>query len=91
MHDVEAVPKMLEQISEPASRRYITDGAYDTQNVYDAIEKHSTKAKIVITPRDNAVESNQWHAEQNKSLDIIEEHGKGGPVQNKKIWSTKLC
>lgn len=76
VHDAEVVPEMLEQISKPANR-YIADGAYDTKDVYDAIEKHSTKAKIVIPPRDNAVESDQWHAERNKSLDIIEEHGKG--------------
>jgi len=75
-HDAEVIPELLEQINEPADR-YIGDGAYDTKDVYNAIEKHNIDAKIVVPPRENAVDSGQWSAERRKSLDIIEEHGKG--------------
>lgn len=75
-HDAEVVPELLEQIDEPADR-YVGDGAYDTKEVYDAIAKHSKKAKIVIPPRENAVASESWHSERNKSLDIIKERCRG--------------
>ena len=76
-HDAEVVPELLNQIDTPAER-YIGDGAYDTKGVYEAIEKHSPNTKIVIPPRDNAVGSELWHAERNKSLEIIDKHGSGG-------------
>jgi hypothetical protein len=77
MHDSEAVPELLDQISDPANR-YVGDGGYDTKAVYDAINEHNTNAKIVIPPREGAVRSDQWHPERNKSLDIIEDHSRGG-------------
>jgi len=76
-HDAEVVEELLSQIDVP-SERYIGDGAYDTKAVYEAIEKHSPNTKIVIPPRDNAVGSELWHAERNKSLEIIDKHGSGG-------------
>jgi hypothetical protein len=56
MHNAEVVPELLNQIDTP-TERYIGDGAYDTKGTYEAIEKHSSNAKIVISPRDNAVGS----------------------------------
>ena len=76
-HDAEVVPDLLNQIDTPADR-YIGDGAHDTKGTYEVIEKHNPNAKIVIPPRDNAVESESWHAERNKSLGIINKHGSGG-------------
>lgn len=77
IHDAEVVPELLDQIDESAER-YIADGAYDTKATYEAIENHSSNAKIVIPPRDNAVESELWHDERNKTLEIIDKHGYGG-------------
>ncbi|MDQ6983486.1 MAG: IS5 family transposase [Ghiorsea sp.] len=76
-HDSEVVPELLDQIDTPA-KRYIGDGAYDTKDTYNAIEKHSPGAKIVIPPRDNAVDSELWHSERNKTLEIIDKHERGG-------------
>ena len=53
-HDAEIIPNLLEQIEEPADR-YVGDGAYDTKDVYDAVEKHNQDAKIVIPPRESAI------------------------------------
>lgn len=76
-HDSEVAPELLDQI-EDSAERYIADGAYDTMDTYESIEAHSPNAKIVIPPRENAVESPLWHEERNKTLEIIDKHGYGG-------------
>jgi len=77
VHDSEVVPELLSQL-ESKGDRYIADGAYDTKGVYEEIEKQNKDAKIVISPRENAVASDEWSAERNKTLDIIDKHGYGG-------------
>ena len=77
VHDSEVVLDLLEQL-EGMGDRYVADGAYDTQGVYKEIEKHNKNAKIVISPRENAIMSDVWSAERNKTLDIINKHGYKG-------------
>ncbi len=60
-HDAEVVPELLDQI-EDSAERYIADGAYDTKATYGSIEAHSSNAKIVISPRENAIDSVLWHS-----------------------------
>jgi hypothetical protein len=76
-HDSEVVSELLDQIDEPAER-YIADGAYYTKATYESIEAHNLNAKIVIPPRDNAIESELWPDERNKTLEIIDKHSYGG-------------
>jgi len=76
VHDSEVVPELLSQL-ESKGDRYIVDGAYDTKGVYEEIEKQNKDAKIVISPRENAVASDEWSTERNKTLDIIDKHGYG--------------
>ena len=77
VHDSEVVSGLLNQLKDMGDR-YIADGAYDTKEVYKEIERQNEHAKIVISPRENAVTSNEWSVERNKSLDIIDKHGYGG-------------
>lgn len=73
VHDSEVVSDLLNQV-EGTGDRYVADGAYDTKEVYEEIEKQKENAKIVISPRENAVISEEWHIERNKTLNIIEKH-----------------
>ena len=77
VHDSEVVSDLLNQV-EGTGDRYVADGAYDTKEVYEEIEKQKENAKIVISPRENAVISEEWHIERNKTLNIIEKHGYKG-------------
>jgi hypothetical protein len=77
VHDSEVVLDLLNQV-EGAGDRYVADGAYDTKEVYEEIEKQKENAKIVISPRENAVISDEWHIERNKTLNIINKHGYKG-------------
>ena len=77
VHDSEVISDLLNQV-EGKGDRYVADGAYDTKEVYEEIEKQNKKVKIVISPRENAVASYEWHAERNKTLDIIDKHGYKG-------------
>lgn len=54
---------------------YIADGAYESKKVYQEIERQNKNGKIVISPRENSVISDEWHAERNKALDIIDKRG----------------
>jgi hypothetical protein len=77
VHDSEVAPDLLNQI-ESLGDRYVADGAYDTKEVYEKIESQNENAKIVISPRENAVRSDEWSAERNKTLNIIDKHGYKG-------------
>ena len=77
VHDSEVVLDLLDQL-EGMGDRYVADGAYDTQGTYEEIEKHNENAKIVISPRENAIISDEWSAERNKTLDIMNKHGYKG-------------
>jgi hypothetical protein len=77
VHDSEVASDLLDQV-QGLGDRYIADGAYDTKKVYEEIERQNENAKIVISPRENAVISDEWHAERNKTLDIIDKHGYKG-------------
>lgn len=77
VHDSDVVSDLLNQV-EGTGDRYVADGAYDTKEVYEEIEKQKENAKIVISPRENAVISEEWHIERNKTLNIIEKHGYKG-------------
>ena len=63
VHDSEVVLDLLNQV-EGTGDRYVADGAYDTKEVYEEIEKQKENAKIVISPRENAVISDEWHIER---------------------------
>ena len=75
--DSEVVSDVLNQV-DGMSDRYVADGASDTTDVYEEIEKQKENAKIVISPRENAVISEEQHIERNKTLNIIEKHGYKG-------------
>jgi hypothetical protein len=77
VHDSEVISDLLNQV-EGTGDRYVADGAYDTKEVYEEIEKQKENAKIVISPRENAVLSDEWHRERNKTLNIINKHGYKG-------------
>jgi len=77
VHDSEVVSDLLNQV-EGTGDRYVADGAYDTKEVYEEIEKQKENARIVISPRENAVISDEWHRERNKTLNIINKHGYKG-------------
>jgi hypothetical protein len=48
------VPGLLDQIDQEIDR-FIGDGIYDGEPVYDAVEKHSPGARVIIPPRKDAV------------------------------------
>jgi len=77
VHDSEVASDLLDQV-ESLGDRYVADGAYDTKEVYEKIEDQNKSAKIVISPRENAVISDEWSAERNKTLDIMDKHGHKG-------------
>ena len=54
VHDSEVASDLLDQVQDPGDR-YVTDGGYDTKEVYEEIERQNKNAKIVISPRENSV------------------------------------
>ena len=52
--DASQVEPLLDQIDD-AIGQFTADGAYDGDPIYEAILRHSTKAKVVIPPRSTAV------------------------------------
>ena len=55
-HDPSQVPALLGQVDGPISR-FVADGIYDQEPVYDAVERHSPGAWVIIPPRKDAVVS----------------------------------
>ena len=51
--DPSQVPELLSQIDGEIDF-FVTDGIYDQQPVYDAVEDHSPGARVIIPPRKNA-------------------------------------
>jgi len=52
--DPSQVPELLSQIDQEVDC-FVADGIYDQAPVYDAIEDHSSGARVIIPPRKNAV------------------------------------
>lgn len=52
--DASQVEPLLDQI-DAAIGQFTADGAYDGDPIYEAVLRHSTKAKVVIPPRSTAV------------------------------------
>jgi hypothetical protein len=77
VHDSEVASDLLDQVQGPGDR-YVVDGGYDTKEVYEEIERQNKNAKIVISPRENAVIWDEWSAERNKTLNIIDKYGYKG-------------
>ncbi|MBF0419624.1 MAG: transposase [Magnetococcales bacterium] len=50
--DAEVLPELLDQTDDPI-HQVSTDGAYDTKECHDAIQKRG--ARVAIPPRENAV------------------------------------
>jgi hypothetical protein len=48
------VPELLSQVDQPISG-FVGDGMYDQEPVYAAVEKHSPGARMIISPRKDAV------------------------------------
>ncbi len=54
--DPSQVPDLLDQIDEEIAR-FIGDGIFDQEPVYAAVEAHSSGARVIISPRKDAVPS----------------------------------
>jgi hypothetical protein len=52
------VPDLLAQVDREIAR-FVGDGIYDRQNVYDAVEAHSPGVQVIIPPRKDAVLSSK--------------------------------
>lgn len=76
-HDSEVAGQLIDQVDGYIDR-CVADGGYDTKEVYNKITSKDKNAKIVISPRENGVSSDEWSDERNKTLDIINKHGYGG-------------
>jgi hypothetical protein len=59
--DASQVGPLLDQIDGEIGQ-FTADGAYDGKPIYDAVLRHSPKARIVIPPRSNAVERSNAQA-----------------------------
>jgi hypothetical protein len=55
--DPSQVPDLLDQIDREIEC-FVGDGIYDREPVYEAVQKHSSKASMVVPPRKDAVLSN---------------------------------
>jgi len=78
--DDAVVKELLEQI-EQTLLACAADGAYDKRKVYDALNKHSPKVKILIPPRKNACiwqhgNSKAERLKRDENLRYIRKHGR---------------
>ena len=74
-HDAKAAPSLLEQIDAELQTFY-GDGAYDTQEVYDALERR--RACALVPPRKDAKRSDRPGAswDRNEAIRRITRHGR---------------
>ena len=56
-HDASQVPNLLTQVDREIDR-FVGDGIYDKEAVYEAVDHHSPGAEVVVLPRKDAVLSN---------------------------------
>ena len=57
--DLSQVAALLAQVNRPIAR-FVGDGIYDREPVYDAILGHSPDAQVIIPPRKDAVWNVPW-------------------------------
>ena len=75
--DPSQAPELLSQI-DGDTERFVADGIYDQQPVYDAVEDHSPGARVIIPPRKNAALSRTAATsptQRDKHLAAIERDG----------------
>ena len=75
--DPSQVSELLSQIDQEIGR-FVADGIYDQQPVYDAVEDHSPGARVIIPPRKNAALSSTAESaptQRDEHLATIERDG----------------
>jgi hypothetical protein len=76
--DGSQVGPLLDQVTEPLAS-FTGDGAYDREDVYDAVAERHAEAAVVVPPRATAVPSRTAETEpsqRDRHLQCIAEHGR---------------
>jgi Transposase DDE domain len=73
--DVAEFPGLLDQINIGVASM-TADGAYDSQDVYDAVAERHSKAAVIVPPRITAIAGETTATQRDKHLTTIAEHGR---------------
>jgi hypothetical protein len=78
--DAAELDALLDQVDDPLAA-VVADGAYDQDNVYDIVAKHSAEARVVVPPRATAVLSASAETDptqRDRHIQVIAERGRMG-------------
>ena len=75
--DPSQVPDLLEQVDQEI-KCFVGDGIYDRETVYEAAEKHSPGATVIVPPRKDAVLSNAsaTSSQRDRHIALIQSKGR---------------
>lgn len=73
--DSTTVPDLLSQFEHDFDK-FLGDGAYDGESIYDAVIKKQSDADVIIPPPKHAVINEQNNSQRNDHIKKIEEHGR---------------
>ena len=73
--DSTTVPELLSQLDH-AFEKFLGDGAYDDNKIYDAIKEKQPQAKVIVPPPSNAVLSQNNNTQRDEHINMIKENGR---------------
>lgn len=73
--DPTTVPDLLSQF-EHEFDKFLADGAYDSEKVYQTIKNKQPQAEIIVPPLSDAVLSSESNTQRDSHIKMIQEHGR---------------